>query len=88
MTGKKSDWLAEEIEGLRSLRDEVKLQLHLGKAEARDSFEQLEKRFEHLEGRARSLRDATRADRDQIREAARLLAGEIRKGYEHLKRLL
>jgi hypothetical protein len=81
------EWLRGEIEPLRQMRDELELQMHLGAADARASFDQLEKRWQHLEGRMRSLREASKDDLDEIREAAKLLAREIRDGYQHLKKL-
>lgn len=82
------DWLSQEIEGLKQMRDEVKVQLHLAKADARDAFEGVEKRWGHLEGKLKLLRQEARGDAAEIREAARLLAREIRDGYQHLKKLL
>jgi hypothetical protein len=82
------DWLKGEIDALRQLRDEVKLQLHLGAADARTSFDQLEKRWQHLEGRVKALGEASKDELGEIREAAKLLAREIRDGYQHLKKHL
>lgn len=78
----------EELEGLRRLRDELRVQLHLGKAEARDQFEKLEKTWQHLEARLKLIREESSEDLGQIREAAGLLMGEIRDGYRHLRSLL
>jgi hypothetical protein len=82
------DWLEKEIEGLRRMRDEVKLQLHLGAADARRAFEHVEKRWQHLEGKLKLIREESRGDFAEIGEAAKLLAREIRDGYQHLKKLL
>jgi hypothetical protein len=82
------DWLESEIEGLRRVRDEVKLQLHLGAADARQAFEQVEKRWQHLEGKLKVIREESKGDLAEIGEAAKRLAREIRDGYQHLKRLL
>ena len=84
----KPEWLTRELEGLREMRDELKLQLHLGKADAREAFEGLEKRWQHLEGKLKLLREASKEDLGEIREAAKLLAEEIRDGYRHLKKRL
>lgn len=82
------DWLAKEMESLRRLRDEAKLQLHLGKADAEAAFQDVEKRWHHLEGRLKLLREETRGDLAEIGEAAKLLTQQIRDGYRHLKTLL
>jgi hypothetical protein len=82
------DWLSRELEALREMRDELKLQLQLGKAEAKDAFERVEKRWQHLEGKLKLLREESKGDLAQIGEAAKLLTEEIRDGYRHLKKLL
>lgn len=80
--------LTEDIEGLKKLRDELRVQLHLGKAEARERFEKLEKSWQHLEARLKVIREESGEELGQIREAAGLLVGEIRDGYKHLRSLL
>lgn len=86
-----SDWsekFTEEIEDLRRVRDEMRVQLHLGKEEARERWEGLEKHWEHLEGRLKVIRDGSQESLEEIGEAARLLTAEIRKGYKNLRDLL
>jgi hypothetical protein len=78
----------EELQGLRRLRDELRVRLHLGRAEARDRFQALEKDLEHVEGRLKLIRDETREDLEEIREASRLLLEELKHGYQHLRSLL
>ena len=80
--------ITEEVEGLQRLRDELRVQLHLGKAEARERFEKLEQTWQHLESRLKVIREESGEDLGQIREAAGLLVGEIRDGYRHLRSLL
>jgi hypothetical protein len=84
----KNDRLHEELDKLRATRDELRLKIQLGTADARDGFERLEKRWHHLEGQVKTLRAATEKDRARIAEAARSLAHEIAEGYRHLKTLL
>jgi len=79
------DWMKEELEGLRQIRDEMRLQSELGKAEMRDHFEGLEKRWHELEAKLKVLGDGARDDAESVKDAARLLAAEIRDGYKHLK---
>lgn len=82
------DRLSEEVESLRTLRDELRVQVHLGQAEARERWDQLEKKWQHLEARAGVLAEASRDSLDDIEEAGRLLVDEIRDGYRSLKGLL
>ena len=80
--------ITEDVEGLRQLRDELRVQLQLGKAEARERFEKLESTWQHLEARLKVIREESSEDLGQIREAAGLLVSEIRDGYRHLRSLL
>lgn len=79
------DWMKEELEGLRQIRDELRVQSELGQAELRDRFDGLEKRWHELEGKLRVLREEASEDVENVKDAARLLAAEIRDGYKHLK---
>jgi hypothetical protein len=82
------DRLTETLDGLRGVRDEMRLQLHLANAEARKHFEKLEKRWSRLEGQMKAFREATEEDRAQIRKAVQHLARELREGYRQLRRQL
>jgi hypothetical protein len=82
------EWLTREVEGLRQMRDEMKLQAHLGKADAKDAWEDVEKRWQHLEGRLRVLRNASKEELADVADAAKLLIEEIRRGYQHVKKLV
>ena len=79
------EWLSEEMEGLKQIRDELMVQAELGRAELRDQMNAVEKNWHELEGKLKLLRESARDDAGEVREAAKLLAGEIRKSYEHLR---
>jgi hypothetical protein len=70
--------LQKLLDELRTQRDELKLKLHLAKADARDEFAELEKKFEQL----RSKVAAAGADAG---EAGGRIAEELRKGYERVR---
>lgn len=80
------DRMKDEVNRLRRLRDELRVQLALGEAEVRDRWEAMEKRWHELEGRMKVLREASREEAEDIRSAARLLVDEIQEGYEHLRK--
>jgi len=84
--GKK--FLGEEMDNLRRLRDELRVQAELGRAELREFWGDLERRWHQLEGRLKLARESAREDSQNVREAARLLAGELRDSYEHLRKRL
>jgi SMC interacting uncharacterized protein involved in chromosome segregation len=85
MTEKELD---ELIERLKQGRDELNLKMHLGKAEAKDLWQETEDKWRRL----RSELDKVDTDTDDVARdvgaAAMLLAEEIKQGYQRLKQLL
>ena len=77
--------LSEEFETLRTIRDELKVQAHLGKLEAHDVWESLEKDWQQLESRMSVVAKASSESLDDIGQAARELAREIQRGYKRLR---
>lgn len=82
------DRLHEELDSLRTLRDELRVKLHLGSAEIRDQWENLEKAWNHAEARLGVLRRESRESAEEVGEAARLLLDELRTGYHRLRDLV
>ena len=81
-------YFSEEMESLRQLRDELRVQAGLGRAELREFWDDLERRWARLEGRLKRAREGAREDSKNVREAVRLLAQELRESYEHLRQRL
>jgi hypothetical protein len=79
---------SEEMKALRELRDELRVQMELGRAEARERWQKLETDWYHLEAKLKLLRDESKIELEEIGAAARALAREIREGYRHLRSLL
>jgi hypothetical protein len=67
-----------EVDALARLRDELRLQLHLGKLEAKDEFHRLEERW-------RGLMAAAVESASDAAGRVRGLLGEIRDGYRALR---
>jgi hypothetical protein len=78
----------EQLDELRRVRDELRVQLHLGKAEATELWENLEHRFAEAEGHARALARRAEAPLSDVADAARLLVDELGNGYRRLRKLL
>jgi Skp family chaperone for outer membrane proteins len=76
------DTLLRDIDSLRALRDELKLQLHLGKAEAKDRWDKLETKWNQLEARSA---EARRESLQTIQTATRQLVNELKEEYNELK---
>jgi predicted component of type VI protein secretion system len=67
----------EEVDALALARDELRLQLHLGRLEARAEFEQ-------LEGRWRQLKQLAARTADDAEEKVHDVLRQIRDGYRKL----
>jgi predicted nuclease with TOPRIM domain len=82
---KAHEWLHEELESLRQIRDEVRVQANLGRADLRDRFQALEKRWDELEGRLKLVREGAREDLGEVKKAAKTLVDEMRESYRKLR---
>jgi uncharacterized coiled-coil DUF342 family protein len=80
--------IQQEIVALARVRDELRLQMHLARAEAREVFDHLETRWPEIEARADELKANTSSSAHEVAEAARGLAQELRAGYEEVRRRL
>ena len=80
--------LSTRREVLQSIRDELRLQIHLGNAELRDRFEEAERKWHHLEGRMAALGETAQEEAKDIGDAVHLLMDEIREGYEFIRKRL
>jgi len=78
----------QEIDELRRVRDELKVRMHLAKAEAKDRWEVLENQFHRLESKGHQIAQASEAPLRDVGEAARLLVDEIREGYRRIRESL
>ena len=76
------------IEGLKQQRDAIRVQLHLGKTEAKQEWEEMEKKLEHLRAKVKAVGNESQQASQDVFEAAKLLAEEIKRGYERIRRHL
>jgi len=80
-------WM-NDVDGVKQLRDELKLKAHLLGAEARERWESLERDFKKLEGELEGVRDAADSAAEDVSTAARLLVDSLRNGYEKIRKAL
>lgn len=78
----------ELVSSLRTQRDELRVRLHLMKAEVRDEFEDLETQWNHLESRLSRAADASKDSAGEVGAAAKQLAEEIGAAYARIKKAL
>lgn len=84
----KDEGLESEVDTLRTLRDELRVQLNLAGKEARDLFDSAEKSWQKLEGRLRLVERESRQEFHGVGDAARTLVKEIRDAYRRVRLLL
>ena len=84
----KPENMDEVIEELRQVRDELRVQMHLAAAEARDEWEELEKKWGHFSAHAEQIGEATGEAAEEIGEALSLVSEELRRGYRKIRKVL
>ena len=78
----------EEIKAeIEQLRDELKLKAHLGKAEARDELEKLEKKWNAFLTEYKPVADEAEKTAKNTVAALGVAAGELKAGYERIRKL-
>lgn len=75
-------------ENLRRQRDELNLQIHLGKAEARDGWQKLEMRWRQLKPKVRAAGSEALMVGRNVLAGVRLTVEELRKGYARIRNRL
>lgn len=78
-----------KFEALAQLRDELKLQVHLAKADLRDEWnEKLEPKFWELKSKLGHLEEASVETAIELQSAMKSLMVELRDGYERIRKSL
>ena len=78
--------LDDIMEALRQERDEMNLKLHLAKAEAKQEWEQLERKFENLEERFDWFGNEAKVPAGEVAASLRQVAAELDKAYKRLRK--
>jgi hypothetical protein len=85
------DWRAKWQQVLTDLereRDELKLRIHLAKAEGRDEWDRIDKKLDELRFRASAAGTEAKDAMDDVGEAAKKLADEIKAGLDRVRKTL
>lgn len=80
--------LDELIEELRQGRDELKVQIHLARAEAIDLWHETEHKWQHLRDQLDKIENGAGDAAKDVGAAAILAAEELQKGYERLRQYI
>ena len=82
-----TDWkavLQRELEPLIKLRDELKVQMHLGKTELKQDWDRLEGTFLRVQDELRYTGEQTKQPARELSTAAKALLDELKRGYERV----
>jgi len=77
--------LHEELDELRRIRDELRVQANLGAANAKDAWERNESRFKDVEQKLEGLAHVAEDALEDVGEAVKLVFSEIREGYKRIR---
>jgi len=76
------------VQDLERLRDELKVQAHLFKGEAKQEWEKLEKDMQTLRQQSKPIQVAAEKSAAEVQAATKLLFQTIKHGYERIKSAL
>ena len=85
MDEKKKSRLQDEMEKLEQMRDELRLQAHLFKADMKDEWENLEEKFGKIKRNLRPVQKAAEETLEDIGEATGLLIDSVFDGFKRLR---
>jgi predicted nucleic acid-binding Zn-ribbon protein len=78
-------WVERELDDLRRMRDELRVQAHLGKREMRERWEALERSMDELDKKAKRASRAAEPALRQLEQDVRKLATDLRDGYRRIR---
>jgi hypothetical protein len=80
--------ITKAAEHLKQQRDELRVKLHLGKAEAKDEWARLEKQWEEVRPKLDAAREEAGKTAESVGTALSMAIEELKKGYERLRNRL
>lgn len=78
----------KDLELLAKARDELKLQVHLAKADAKSEWAKLESTWQKVNEQVQQTRNGTEQPIKDITSAAKVLIDELRAGYARVREQL
>ena len=78
--------MEEVLAKLKTERDELKVKLHLLKADAKDEWEEMEKRWQHIEARMKKVGESASESGEDVAAAGKQLAEEIGNAYKRIRK--
>ena len=84
----KTPELSHLIDDIKRQRDEIRVRLHLAKLEAKEEWERLEVKWDHVRGKMDIVGREAGKTVHEVGAALRLAAEELQRGYERVRQLL
>jgi len=76
------------LERLKTERDNLKLKLHLGSMEAREEFDEAEKKWEQLKQKAADVADDAAETSEEYFDKAKVVGEELKEAYKRISERL
>jgi len=80
-----TEQIAKTLEHLKQQRDELQVQLHLAKADAKDEWTRLESQWDEIKPKLEAAREEVGKTAESVGAALGLAIDELKKGYERLR---
>ncbi len=78
--------LEESYDRIKQMRDELKVQLNLGKMEVKERWERVEKDFDELQDRMKAYGKKGEEQAEKVRDETRELIGDVRKRLDTFRK--
>ena len=88
LTDEQKSRLQELLSRLEEEGDELKLKLGLAKLEARDDWEDIQKKLERLRGRMKVVQDEAGESTGDVGAALEVLGEEIKTAFDRIRKAL
>jgi uncharacterized coiled-coil DUF342 family protein len=76
------------IASLKKERDELAVQIHLGKTEAKAQWDKVTAQLDELTKDYQPVREAAEESAENILTALKLVAGEVQEGFDRIRKSL
>ncbi len=80
--------LREMISSIKQQRDELAVQIHLGKTEAKEEWNKMDTRLRELAKQYEPLKDAIEESSTEVLSGMKLVAEEILAGFDRIRKSL
>lgn len=78
----------ETLSSLKQQRDELAVQIQLGKAEAKEEWDRLRTKLDKLNDDYQPVKNALNESASDVMESLKLVAGEIKEGFDRVRKSL